>query len=83
MTQILLQDKSKKGVDAVTLSIWDRNLQFAFWSVMFGVCSLGMDTSWIARGLFAEWTPLTVLLVLVCSLYIDLSFNDFDPNLSY
>jgi len=65
MTQILLQDQSKKGVDAVTLSIWDRNLQFAFWSVMFGVCSLGMDTSWIARGLFAEWTPLTVLLVLV------------------
>lgn len=65
MTQILLKDKSKKGTELIMLSIWDRNLQFAFWSVLFGICSLFMDTSWRTDGLFAEWSPLTVLLVLI------------------
>ena len=51
---------------ATPLTIWDRNLQFAFWSILFGIVSLFMDTSWMTDGgLFGGWTILTVCLVFV------------------
>merc|ERR1712228_439912 len=66
MTQLLLKDKSTKKTDSTPLTIWDRNLQFAFWSVLFGIASLFMDTSWMSDGgLFGGWTVLTVCLVFV------------------
>ena len=68
MTQLLLKNKTIKKTDTLQLSIWDRNIQFAFWSVLFGVLSLFMDTSWIYDGLFAEWSILTVILVFIWTL---------------
>ena len=67
MTQILLKNKDKSDeTKQLNLSIWDRNIQFAFWSVLFGICSLFMDTSWMYNGgLFKGWTFLTILLVII------------------
>eukprot|EP01083_Nonionella_stella_P120634 361605_1 len=65
MTQLLLKNKMNKG-DALQLSIWDRNIQFAFWSVLFGIVSLFLNREWMYNGgLFKGWSALTVVLVFI------------------
>ena len=76
MTQLLPKNKNIGNNDNETdnkplqLSIWDRNIQFAFWSVLFGICSLFMDRSWLydEKGLFGDWSFLTVILVFIWTL---------------
>ena len=74
MTQILLKNKSMtkstSNEKSLQLSIWDRNIQFAFWSVLFGLCSLFMDRSWMydGNGLFHDWSLLTIALVFIWTL---------------
>ncbi len=68
MTELLLKNKKVGGQsNAVALSIWDRNIQLSFWSILFGAASLMIDRSWMAEpgGLLNGFSAITVLLVAV------------------
>eukprot|EP01084_Bolivina_argentea_P112523 200671_1 len=67
-TELLLKNKSIKKTDTLQLSIWDRNMQFASWSVLFGILSLFIDMSWTDTGLFSNWSIVTIILVLLWTL---------------
>ena len=53
--------------NSVALSIWDRNIQLSFWSIMFGFVSLMIDRSWMAEpgGLFHGFSGITLFLVAI------------------
>ena len=71
MTELLLKNKrfgSDKEADreALQLSIWDRNIQLSFWSLVLGALSLLMDGSWAhgdGDGLLHGFSPVTALVV--------------------
>ena len=47
------------------LSIWDRNIQLSFWSIIFGIISLFIDRSWMNEdiGLLSGFSFITFILI--------------------
>ncbi|ETO13082.1 UDP-N-acetylglucosamine transporter [Reticulomyxa filosa] len=71
ITQLLLKNKSTSGTSMaqLELSVWDRNAQLAFWSILIGVFSLILDYQWITdhKHIFFGWTLNTWILVFLWS----------------
>merc|ERR1719229_1909324 len=75
MTELLLKNKSFGKEEETAslkpkLSIWDRNIQLAFWSIIFGAIAIMFDKFMInpedaANSLFDGWSKITVLLVIL------------------
>merc|ERR1739842_151883 len=62
-----IRGQKSETESAVKLSIWDRNIQFAFWSIVFGILSLFMDRTWMEEdgGLFHGFSSVTIVLVMI------------------
>jgi len=70
-TQLLLKNKStsSSSMPQMELSLWDRNAQLAFWSILIGIFSLLLDYRWIVDNghAFSGWTLNTWILVFLWS----------------
>jgi len=53
------------GDNKPKLSIWDRNIQLSFWSIIFGIISLFIDRSWMNEdnGLLSGFSFITFILI--------------------
>ena len=71
MTELLLKNKELNS-DAIvqhtnSLSIWDRNIQLSFWSIIFGIISLFINRAWMYKkeGLFSGFSVITLWLICI------------------
>jgi len=77
MTELLLKNKkmntgnagniATSTDNAPKLSIWDRNIQLSFWSIIFGIISLFIDRSWMYKddGLLSGFSGVTIILIIL------------------
>eukprot|EP01083_Nonionella_stella_P027961 77000_1 len=75
MTELLLKNKQFHGKltpDNVSenvpkMSIWDRNIQLSFWSIIFGFISLLINRDWMYRenSLFDGFSAVTAFLIFI------------------